>query len=66
MLDFIGNAFTSATTAWAIAYVTQALGYEDIGAWFILPALLFSAVAFSALIVGAMVWVARHVRIVVV
>lgn len=67
VLDFIGSTFTAATLAWAVALAAQAIGFDP-AVWvaFVVTALLFSALAFSSLIVGGIVWAARHVRIVII
>lgn len=65
-MDFIGSTFTAATLAWAVAFAFQAIGFEFAWAVVGVTALLLSALAFSSLIVGGIVWAARHVRIVIV
>jgi hypothetical protein len=65
-MNFIANAFTMATLSWVAAFLFQVIGF-DLG-WVAtgLAAMMFSALAFTSLIVGGLVWTVRHVRIVII
>ncbi len=65
-MDFIGSTFTAATLAWAVAFAFQAIGIDVAWAAVGVTAILLSAFAFASLFVGALVWAARHIRIVII
>ena len=65
-MDFIGSTFTAAALAWAVAFAFQAIGFNFGWEAICVTAVLLSAFAFSSLIVGALVWAARHIRSIII
>ena len=66
MVDIICSALGTAMLIWCIAFALSFFGFEQAFLWMGAIALLWSFISAGCLIVGAVVWIARHVRVTIV
>lgn len=66
MIDITGSALGTALLTWSIAFALSFFGFENGFLWMGAIALLWSVIGAGCVVVGGLIWIARHVRITIV
>lgn len=66
MLDFIANAASASFTALWMAIICAWMDWDFMGALFTLNMLGFGTLAIGGCLIAVVLWVKRHVRVVII